>query len=624
MHKRERRFLQSDVSVQSGEQPKISGYCAVFNSRSHDLGNFVEEIDPKAFDAHLASNPDIVGLFNHSNDMVLGRTTSGTMKVSVDAHGVKYEIDPPDTSYAKDLVVSMKRGDIASSSFGFFCDADSWSVDKKTGQHVRRILAARIFDASIVTNPAYADATSQVRALFPDDKGHIPEEISEKIAELRFAQSAKEDRVATRNMRSVRSVMNAVSRTAWAILPEKLEVICQFIKERSEGKISSKEEIQAAMMGFDQDDLESEPTSGVAVIPVYGTIGQKMNMMTQFSGGASCEELSKQIRTALADDSVTSIVLDIDSPGGTVTGVPELAAEILAARGVKPIVAVANGMAASAALWIGASCEKFYCMPSGEVGSIGVYCTHQDMSGALAKAGVKMTFIQAGKFKTEGNPYMAPSEEYLADAQAGVDTYYDMFLQAVADGRGVSVETVTADFGQGRMLMAKDALAVGLIDGVATLDAVVSGLLSTESAVALNVVTASDVKASMNESCSCSCEPCMNGNCEECEDEDCDWLDGDEDPCDCGFDDNYAESVEPSVKADNGTCTCHCGPCMDNDCGDCEVASCEWDIGCPACDCVDDVPDETEMVIESVAEITQAEADENERVALLVKFMSIS
>jgi uncharacterized protein len=177
--KRERRFLESDVKLETrgDSKPKITGYAAVFNKRSSDLGSFREVIDRRAFDAHLATNPDVVGLFNHSNDMVLGRTSAGTMRLSVDDFGLRYEIDPPNTSYAKDLMESMKRGDIRSSSFAFFADDEDWDVDSKTGENIRTIKQARLIDCSPVTAPAYPDATSQVRSMFPDGVPLVPNKV---------------------------------------------------------------------------------------------------------------------------------------------------------------------------------------------------------------------------------------------------------------------------------------------------------------------------------------------------------------------------------------------------------------------------------------------------------------
>jgi ClpP class serine protease len=119
-------------------------------------------------------------------------------------------------------------------------------------------------------------------------------------------------------------------------------------------------------------------------------------------GGSATEDVAGALRAMLADDSINKIVLDIDSPGGSSYGVAELFNEIYGARGQKPIVAIANSLAASAAYWIGSAADRFLVTPGGLVGSIGVYSVHQDISKMAEKAGVKTTFISAGKHKVEG------------------------------------------------------------------------------------------------------------------------------------------------------------------------------------------------------------------------------
>jgi HK97 family phage prohead protease len=166
--KAERRFLQTEVRALGDGSPKIVGYAATFNQRSQDLGGFVEIIAPGAFDDCLAGNPDIVGLFNHNMDYVLGRTSSGTMSVAVDSTGLQYTIDPPDTQLARDLMTSMKRKDIRGSSFGFYCLDDTWDLDPATDGLVRTILKAAIFDCSVVTDPAYLSSDAAVRAQLPE------------------------------------------------------------------------------------------------------------------------------------------------------------------------------------------------------------------------------------------------------------------------------------------------------------------------------------------------------------------------------------------------------------------------------------------------------------------------
>jgi signal peptide peptidase SppA len=175
------------------------------------------------------------------------------------------------------------------------------------------------------------------------------------------------------------------------------------------------------------------------------------------------------VKGALADPDVGAVLLDLDSPGGVVDGIPEAAATLRAMRGSKPIVAVANGMAASAAYWLASQADEMSVTPSGAVGSIGVYATHRDMSGAGKLQGVATTLVSAGKHKTEGNPWEPLSDEARAAIQHDVDHFYNLFTADVAKGRGVKQADVKTGYGEGRVMNAKDALAAGLVDRVETL-----------------------------------------------------------------------------------------------------------------------------------------------------------
>lgn len=209
---------------------------------------------------------------------------------------------------------------------------------------------------------------------------------------------------------------------------------------------------------------------GVAVLRVRGVIDQHLSWFAD----VSTDHLSRQLRAALAMPEIGAIVLDVASPGGGVFGTPEFAAELFAARSQKPIYAVANSYAASAAYWIASAATEFYVAPSGEVGSIGCWMLHLDYSQYLEQAGIAATVIRSGKYKAEGNPYEPLTAEALDHKQAGVDRYHTMFINAVAKYRGASVATVRAEFGEGRMLGAKDAVAAGMVNGIATYDEVIA------------------------------------------------------------------------------------------------------------------------------------------------------
>lgn len=268
--------------------------------------------------------------------------------------------------------------------------------------------------------------------------------------------------------------------TPWALAPERLAAFETMLHRWQSGAPASPEIMVSIEANLEtraaRQQAAAKTGGGIAVLPLYGVVAQRGNMAADVSGAGatSTQKFSQSFREALADDSVASILIDIDSPGGSVYGVSELATEIYNARGKKPVVAFANSLAASAAYWIGASASEFYMTPGGEVGSIGVIMAHNDKSEAMAKEGVKTTYITAGKYKAEGNSSQSLTEEAMAFLQNRVDEYYSMFTKAVAKGRNVGIDTVRNDYGQGRVFGAQGALAAGMVDGVMTFDDVVA------------------------------------------------------------------------------------------------------------------------------------------------------
>jgi signal peptide peptidase SppA len=216
-------------------------------------------------------------------------------------------------------------------------------------------------------------------------------------------------------------------------------------------------------------------SQGVSIIPIRGIITPRSSLLQQLFGGTSLQSFTSMFRAAEADDQVGTIVLDVDSPGGMTSGVTETAQMIRGAR--KQTVAVANSLMASAAYWLGSACDEVCVTPSAFVGSIGVYLLHEDLSGFLAKVGVKTTIVSAGKYKAEGNEYEPLSSEAAAAMQSIVDDVYDQFVGDIAKGRGTSPAAVRDGYGQGRVLTASKALSEGLADRKMTLDQVVNGLI---------------------------------------------------------------------------------------------------------------------------------------------------
>ena len=270
-------------------------------------------------------------------------------------------------------------------------------------------------------------------------------------------------------MKSYRNIVRAVSETPWAMRPERLAVILDLIEFKAAGGTLTPEQVQARI-GAAPVSRQVTRAGAVAVLPLSGAMVPHASIMTEISGGTSVSAFSAMFAQAIGDPSIDAILINVDSPGGMTDLVPELAAQIRDARGTKPVVAIANTGAASAAYWIAAQADEIVVTPSGSVGSIGVFAAHTDISALQEKAGVSTTLISAGKFKTEASPFAPLGEEALAAIQARVDTFYGMFVHDVALGRGTTDAAVRDGYGQGRLMTAQAAVAAGMADRVATFD----------------------------------------------------------------------------------------------------------------------------------------------------------
>jgi len=272
-----------------------------------------------------------------------------------------------------------------------------------------------------------------------------------------------------------------VADTLWAMQPTKIAELLSVLAFRAAGHEFTAEEIRARI--GDGGGGATATTSGgaVAVIPIAGVIAHRMGGMDESSGGTSAERIGKLLTQIAADPQIGTIVYDLNSPGGTVPGIQELAAQMFALRGVKKQVAQVNSLAASAAYWLASQADEIVCLPSGTAGSIGVFSVHQDLSKALEKEGINVTLISAGKYKVEGHPFAPLSDEAKAVLQSRVDAAYGQFVKDVARGRGVSVADVRNGYGEGRALPAKEALAAGLIDRIATMDQTIGRLVGKSS-----------------------------------------------------------------------------------------------------------------------------------------------
>jgi capsid assembly protease len=216
------------------------------------------------------------------------------------------------------------------------------------------------------------------------------------------------------------------------------------------------------------------------VVPVRGMIAPR-----GLGGRTESDVLAERIRGFAGDPKVGAIVLDVQSPGGYVFGTQEAADAIFEARASKPVVAVANHFAFSAAHWLATQASEFWVTPSGEVGSVGVRAGHVDESGFENLIGMKTTLVASHPDKISGHPYGPLSEVDLAEIQQGVDEANSEFIAAIARGRGIKPGEVGAIHGTGKTFSAKRALAGGAVDGIATLREVVAKLGSSRTRLAL-------------------------------------------------------------------------------------------------------------------------------------------
>lgn len=277
-------------------------------------------------------------------------------------------------------------------------------------------------------------------------------------------------------------VLQAFTETPWAILPAKLAVLEEIVYRHVSGEKLNAEEVQERIHGAARPADRNLSMVGapkmVAILPLFGTIFPRANMVTSMSGGTSADRFGAAFSALVDDPEIGAIVLDINSPGGQVNGIAEAASRIFEARGKKPVVAVANHLMASAAYWIGSAADEIVVTPDAEVGSVGVFAVHQDVSKKLEQDGVKVTFIKEGKYKTEGNPYEPLSEEALAVIQEHVSEAYGNFINALARNRGVKADDVRNGYGEGRVVGAKHALRLGMADRIETLDQTVERLFN--------------------------------------------------------------------------------------------------------------------------------------------------
>lgn len=265
----------------------------------------------------------------------------------------------------------------------------------------------------------------------------------------------------------------------WAIVPAKLQEIREVYATHMKGEKIDLKALKSAreMIAPSIDEQRGyQIDRGVAIISVDGVLTKNRTFFSYLFGGTSMRDIGDAVRNAIDDSQVHSILLRIDSPGGTVDGTEELATQIRAARQQKPVIALADGMMASAAYWIGSAADTVYISGSTtEVGSIGVVASHVDVSEQDRMFGEKYTEITAGKYKRIASMHKPLSEEGRAYIQDQVDDLYKIFVDSVAEFRGRSVEQML-EAADGKVFIGRKAVEMGLVDGISSLDEIITKL----------------------------------------------------------------------------------------------------------------------------------------------------
>lgn len=270
--------------------------------------------------------------------------------------------------------------------------------------------------------------------------------------------------------------------------PRKAEVVLAALADRlGIGQISQLNSPALVPMAFDEDDdyFEREGrgrdtgfdmVGDVAVIEACGTLVQKLGSLRPYSGMTGYDGIRQNFLTALTDPSVRAIVLDIDSPGGEVAGCFDLVDLIYQARGTKPIWAILNEAAYSAAYAIASACDRIIVPRTGGVGSIGVICAHVDFSKALVAGGIKVTFITYGDRKADGHAEIPLSPEALERFQDDINTMGELFVKTVARNRALAPAAIRAT--QAGTFLGANGVAMGLADAVMAPDAAFRALIA--------------------------------------------------------------------------------------------------------------------------------------------------
>jgi protease-4 len=261
-------------------------------------------------------------------------------------------------------------------------------------------------------------------------------------------------------------IMSALMSEPWVILPSQHAVLVDAVKKHlamGKSEIKAEDDPLMALLAKEDDPL-IERRGNIAIVKMCGVMGQHLSSLDMACGGVDVGLVGRAIDEAIADPVIKGIALFVDSPGGVVSGVPELAAKIRDACAVKPIIAYTDSQICSGAIWATAGADEIYATQSALIGSIGAYCAFLDRSKAYEMNGLKMERIRSGKLKGAGMDGMSLSDDERAAFQARTDGIGERFRAWVRECR----PGVNEDAMQGQAMYGYDGVEAGLIDGIKT------------------------------------------------------------------------------------------------------------------------------------------------------------
>lgn len=268
---------------------------------------------------------------------------------------------------------------------------------------------------------------------------------------------------------------------AWAGTADSLQDVLKLQETLHLDALKSPEALSPAVAS-DANSL-LQVVDGVAVVSIRGPLLAESSWYSEMMDLTTYPKIRDALVRAAEDPSVSSILLDVNSPGGSVNGVQDTGDLISAVGKLKPVVAYASGAMASAAYWLGVSAAKIFASKTSDVGSIGVITSHTDFSKRLGDMGVKTTVLRAGKYKALAQPTEPLSDPAREQIQSQLDTYMGLFTGHVAEHRGMTPAQVDKTIGQGRDFIGVDALAAGAVDGIKSFDEVMQYMRSSAKAL---------------------------------------------------------------------------------------------------------------------------------------------